>query len=133
MLLVIYQVNRMLECRNTSPQCLHLASSFSLPDDAPTLRELISFPMTGCRVNVVEKIASYSDFGVMLLEDDDGSKMNNIEKEKRGNVSDIVRHIFMLWLQGKGRQPVTWATLIAVLRDIDLNALAQNVEDNLLP
>ena len=123
----------MLECRNTSPQCLHLASFFPLPDDAPTLRELISFPMAGSRVNVVEKIASYSDFGVMLLEDDDGSKMNNIEKEKRGNVSDIVRHIFMLWRQGKGRQPVTWATLIAVLRDIGLNTLAQNIEDNLLP
>ena len=84
-------------------------------------------------MNVVEKIASYSDFGVMLLEDDDGSKMSNIEKEKRGNVSDIVRHVFMLWRQGKGRQPVTWVTLIAVLQDIGLNALAQNIEDNLLP
>ena len=129
MLLAIYQVNRMLECRNTNPQCL----LFSLPDDAPTLRELISFPMAGCRVNVVEKIAGYSDFGVMLLEDDDGSKMNNIEKEKRGNVLDIVHHIFMLWRQGKGRQPVTWATLIAVLQDIGLDTLAQNIEDNLLP
>ena len=102
--------------------------------DAPNLRELISFPMAGCTVmNVIEKIgAKCVEFGVMLLEDD-GSRINAIDKEKRGNVSDIICHIFMLWRQGKGRQPVTWATLIAVLRDICLNALALDIEGNLLP
>ena len=91
--------------------------------------------MTGCTVmNVIEKIgANYGEFGVMLLEDDDGSRISAIEMEKRGNVSGIIRHIFMLWHQGKGRQPVTWATLIAVLRDMGLNTLALDIEGNLLP
>ena len=91
--------------------------------------------MAGSTVmNVIEKIgAKCVEFGVMLLEDDDGSRINAIDKEKRGNVSDIICHIFMLWRQGKGRQPVTWATLIAVLREIGLNALALDIEGNLLP
>ena len=90
--------------------------------------------MPGCKVNVVEKIgAKCVEFGVMLLEDDNGSRINAIDKEKRGNVSDVICHIFMLWQQGKGRQPVTWATLITVLRDIGLNALALDIEGNLLP
>ena len=91
--------------------------------------------MAGCTVmNVIEKIgAKCGEFGVMLLEDDDGSRINAIDKEKRGNVSDIICHIFMLWRQGEGRQPVTWATLNAVLREIGLNALALDIEGNLLP
>ena len=113
--------------RNALSICIFL-------DDAPTLRELISFPMAGCKVNVVDKIgANYGEFGVLLLEDDDGSKISAIEMEKRGNVSGIIRHIFKLWRKGKGRQPVTWATLIVVLQDIGLNALALDIEDNLLP
>ena len=85
-------------------------------------------------MNVVDKIgANYGEFGVLLLEDDDGGKISTIEMEKRGNVSGIIRHIFKLWREGKGRHPVTWATLIAVLQDIGLNALALDIEDNLQP
>ena len=109
-------------------------STYIFLDDAPTSRELISFPMAGCKVNVVDKIGdNYGVFGVLLLEDDDESKISAIEMEKRGNVSGILHHIFKLWREGKGRQPVTWATLIAVLREIGLNALALDIEENLLP
>ena len=33
-------------------------------------------------------------------------------------------------LQGLGKQPVTWSTLIEVLRDIDLNSLANDMESS---
>ena len=32
------------------------------------------------------------------------------------------------WLTGRGKQPVTWATLVEVLRDIELSTLAGEIE-----
>ena len=91
----------------------------------PTLVKLI-------RLKLAEKIGvRYTEFGVVLLDDIDGSKITAIEREFGRNSSDINCHIFQLWLQGKGKQPVTWATLIAVLRDIEMNQLAKSIEESL--
>ena len=88
--------------------------------------------MADAKVNLAEKIGvKYTEFGVLLLDDTDGSKISAIESELGRNVSSINRRILQLWLQGKGKQPVTWATLIAVLRDINMNQLAKNVEESL--
>ena len=35
--------------------------------------------------------------------------------------------ILQAWLTGRGRQPVTWATLVEVLRDIELSSLAGDI------
>ena len=92
--------------------------------------QLVHFSTAKGVVKLVEKIGSmYSDFGVLLLNDNDGSLISAIEREKGRNASDITRHICQLWLQGKGKQPVTWATLVAVLRDIDLRKLAEDIEE----
>ena len=81
-------------------------------------------------MNLAEKIGvSYYEFGVQLLDDDDGDKIAAIEKELRGDASCINRQVFRLWLKGKGRQPVTWATLVSVLQDIGLARLAQDIAD----
>ena len=32
------------------------------------------------------------------------------------------------WLTGRGKQPVTWAILVEVLRDIKLSTLADDIE-----
>ena len=113
----------------------HLAMScFPFTDAKPTLVALIRFHMVDGTVNLAENIgAKYHDFGVLLLEDNDGSTISAIELKQGGNPADINRRIFQLWLQGKGKQPKTWATLIAVLRDIEMNELAKNMEETLLP
>ena len=36
--------------------------------------------------------------------------------------------ILQEWLTGRGKQPVTWPTLVEVLRDIELFALACEIE-----
>ena len=67
-------------------------------------------------MNLAEKIGvNYCEFGILLLEDDDGDLITAIEKEQGKSASDINRQVFRLWLKGNGRQPVTWATLVAVL------------------
>ena len=99
-------------------------------DEVPTLRELLCFPIIpGRKVNLIEKIGpDYFIFGVLLLEDD-GGQIVAFEKEQMKNAVDICRQIFMWWLKGKGKQPVTWSTLVTVLQEIDLNQLAKNIAD----
>ena len=106
-------------------QCLSLFPA----DSNPTLKDLFCFPMPGGKVNLAEKIGfGYYEFGILLLEDDVGDRIAAIEREQRDNVSKINREVFRLWLKGKGRQPVTWATLVAVLQDIGMMKLARDIE-----
>lgn len=86
--------------------------------------------MSGRKVNLAVKISpDYFTFGIQLLEDDNGEQICALEKELMKNPENICRQIFMLWLQGKGKQPVTWSTLVTILHEIDLNQLAQSIAD----
>ena len=47
------------------------------------------------------------------------------------NLNDAERiniEILLEWLTEKGKQPVTWAALVEVLRDIELSTLAGEIE-----
>ena len=70
----------------------------------------------------------YEKFGTFLLEDKKGNKVDSISKSKP---VDITVEILKQWLNGKGRKPVTWQTLVKCLRDTDLNALAGEMESSL--
>ena len=97
------------------------------------MKEFISFPTADRKINLADKIGvHYCGFGVLLLDDDDGDQVTSIEKELGRNASDINCRVFRLWLQGKGRKPVTWDTFIDVLKDVGLNALAMTVQENLI-
>ena len=85
--------------------------------------------MSEGKVNLAEKIPDYWDFGVLLLDDHSGDQIAAIEKEQGKSTLDINRQIMRLWVQGKGRQPVTWNTLVTVLQDIKLVALAKDIEN----
>ena len=37
--------------------------------------------------------------------------------------------LFKLWFAGEGEQPVTWGTLVEVLRDVELATLASDIAD----
>ena len=93
------------------------------------MMELTCFPMAAGKVDIAEKIGvHYYSFGVQLLEDSNGGRVSALEKKQRENPVDINHEILRLWLQGKGRQPVTWGTLVAVLQDLGLNCLAKDIE-----
>lgn len=79
-------------------------------------------------MNLAKKIGSdYMTFGVLLLEDD-GEQISAIENELKCNAEKINLRVLQLWVQGKGKQPVTWATLVTVLQDIGLLKLACDIE-----
>ena len=84
-------------------------------------------------VNIAEKIGTdYKHFGTLLLSDSDGSKVNIIEMSKHGDPVAITAEILEQWLQGRGRKPVTWQTLIKCLRDMQRIVLADDIENSLL-
>ena len=83
-------------------------------------------------VDTAEKIGTdYKHFGALLLNDNDGSKVNNIEMSKCGDPIGITAEILEQWLQGRGRMPVTWQTLIKCLRDMKRIVLVDAIESSL--
>ena len=51
-----------------------------------------------------------------------------IQKNNPGRVRDACREVLLMWLQGKGRKPVTWTTLVDVLYDLGEATLADKIK-----
>ena len=64
--------------------------------------------------------------GILLLQDDTGSVVDAIVDEYQDG-ERITLKIFQLWINGAGQQPVSWATLVQVLHDVNLNELAKEI------
>ena len=73
----------------------------------------------------------YEKFGTLLLEDEKGNRIKNIKVSERGDPVDITVEILKQWLQGKGKEPVTWQTLVTCLRATSLNALVDNMKSSI--
>ena len=102
-------------------------------DDKPSLLDLRKFPGKDHNFDVMERIGvNYPDFGMFLLQDSDGSKVSALELTWQRASLPICRDIMKDWLQGKGKTPVTYATLLHCLRDADLHNLAKDIEDVLI-
>ena len=48
--------------------------------------------------------------------------------EHSNNAEQVNIAILQEWLTGRGKKPVTWTTLVEVLRDIELSTLAGDIE-----
>ena len=82
------------------------------------------------RINVPQEISTkYTQFGILLLEDTNGNRVRNMERKHRGDVEQINMEILVEWVNGNGKQPVSWATLIEVLREVELSVLARDIEE----
>ncbi len=55
--------------------------------------------------------------------------MKAIAHQHRDNVEEINLDVLQKWVNGEGRLPVTWGTLIEVLYDTELNTLAADIQD----
>ena len=82
----------------------------------------------GTKVRIVEEIGTkYELFGILLLRDRTGAKVKNIAYRCSNDPERINTEILQQWLAGMGKLPVTWATLVEVLRDIGLSTLADGI------
>ena len=94
---------------------------FSFLVECPSLPELL-------RLKVPREVgANYSTFGIYLLNDQTGSRVDSIEEYCLRNPEKITRKILQEWLEGKGL-PVTWESLIQTLRDVELTVLADHIQ-----
>ena len=102
----------------------------SLPAEKPTLHELTSFQCREDLIDITVRISTkYYTFGIKLLEDRDGSRMDAIEHRHQRDPIRINTDVMKEWLLGKGRQPVSWTTLATVLEGIGLSTLAQDIRN----
>ena len=69
----------------------------------------------------------YKKLGILLLNDTTGTVTQAIIKQYHHHASEINMEILQRWIQGQG-MPVEWATLIEVLKDIELTELAREIE-----
>jgi len=75
----------------------------------------------------VEIATNYVRFGTFLLDDRNGSRVNNMAHKHHCDPERINTEILQEWLTGRGKKPVTWATLVSVLRDSKLFTLAGDI------
>ena len=95
----------------------------------PTVKELITFQGRRGRIDISEQIGNkYKRFGILLLDDPDGVRVNAIERKHHEEAKEINFEIFQKWIKGSGKKPMTWKTLIDVLFDIGLSALAEDIK-----
>ena len=100
-----------------------------LLDTPPTLIECVRFRGRERRINIPQEIGiKYYNFGLLLLEDDTGARIQSIAHEHRDNAEQINTEVLQQWINGRGKQSVTWKTLIEVLHDIELSTLAREIE-----
>ena len=98
-------------------------------DSAPTLPQFLSFGSR--KVSIIDGIgAQYERFGTLLLEDYDGTALAVIEFDS-GGIDRTKFEILKRWLSGRGRKPVTWATLADVLDQCNLRTLSYEIRSEM--
>ena len=73
----------------------------------------------------------FVDLGLNLLNDDDGTLVDQIKADCHYKSANIVAEISTRWVRGTGKQPVTWRTLTQALSSIGLTKLASSIEQSL--
>ena len=101
--------------------------------DKPTMNLLMNLPTgSGRAIKVMQRMTSqYRSLGINLLNDEYGVITKSIITADRNQPEDIVHTVLSRWLQGEGREPRNWATLITVLCEIELTTLADDIQNNL--
>ena len=124
------------ETQKSQPQSvttLHSSPSGPIPScsDRPTLPLLQRFPTrSGHHINIIERIGVKGHcLCIHLLNDVCGSVVNTLEMQHRCDPNRVAEAVFERWLN---KEPQTWTDLVRALKDIELGALAEDIEQNLL-
>ena len=99
----------------------------------PTLPELLNLKTSsGSTVNIVQQIGThYHVMGPLLLRDDTGAVTSAIISQHQRDAALINQEIMTRWLQGQGKLPVSWSTLIDVLKGVELTELSHLIQESL--
>ena len=92
-------------------------------DSKPTLRELGCLKINNQRINMIERIASRWESVADQLHFEN-HLIDTIKIQSHYEIDSACRKMFIKWLEGVGRQPITWRTLIDALDDAGLPRVA---------
>ena len=85
-------------------------------------------------LNVITRASQkYKNLGMLLLNDVNCCHVNTLECKHHHNPQLITEEIFETWIENKGPTctPVDWCALIGVFREVELNALADEIQEAL--
>ena len=93
----------------------------------PRLHELQRLCRDDVIVSIIRAVApSWEKFALYLMMD---RNMVDIWKRNLDQVEEAARTLFGYWLDGNGRKPISWKTLIQALCDNNLPIIAAEVEE----
>lgn len=101
---------------------------FTSSKGPPTLELLMNFPTQGATINIIQEIgANYSNLGIFLLNDKNGTRIVALQRQHHLNAEDITKAIFQTWFCEGTEKSITWNTLVTALRKAGLNCLADKI------
>lgn len=93
----------------------------------PKLHQLDFLERNGRTVRVIKKIAAAWDEVALCLHFE-ASNISRIERDHHQQSVQASRAVFSEWLEGRGRQPITWQTLIMALKEAELQTVSSDLE-----
>ena len=101
--------------------------------DKPSLMEIHAFPRSGGQdaVDIMTDSTEDSKFVTCILDDEKGNKIKEIRNNIKQTGGGVMDRVFNDWLNGKGKMPVTWQTLIACLEFAQLMALVEVIKEEM--
>ena len=78
-------------------------------------------------IKVIERVAgSWEKVATRLCFE--GHDIQRIKRDDRNSCTEACRTMFIEWLRGKGRKPITWETLIKTLKEAEFSEIASDLE-----
>ena len=93
----------------------------------PKLHQLDFLEGNGRTVRVIKKVATTWEEVALSLHFE-ASDVSRIERDNHQQSVQASRVVFSEWLEGRGRQPTTWGTLIKALKEAGLQTVANDLE-----
>ena len=96
-------------------------------DDIPKLYELERFEQCSLVIRIIDRVAPKWKVVALSLHFEDNC-IEIIEIDCHHQSVTACRTMFTRWLEGCGREPKTWRTLIIALKEANLCTLAEELE-----
>ena len=96
-----------------------------------SMEQLINLSnLEGQSIRILERSSvKYEDIGIILLKSTDGAIVSAIRRITQNNPIEAARMVYQRWIEEN--EDHSWKTLIQCFREVELNALAADVEKQL--